>query len=541
MLKPSKSYEEIRQAFRWEVPEQYNLGIDVCDKHPANKRALIYEDEASNVTTYTFGQLRKLSNRFANVLQALGLERGERVGILLSQSPEAAITHLAVYKAGGIAVPLFTLFGPDAIEYRLANSDARVVVTDGSNLEKLLTIRDRLPSLSTIIVTEGKDEDTANFWALLDEASADFKPVATTANDPALIIYTSGTTGPPKGAVHAHRVLLGHLPGVEFPHNLFPQPGDLFWTPADWAWIGGLIDVLLPSWHHGIPVLAHRARKFDPEHAFHLIAKHNVRNVFLPPTALKLMRQVENPKERHVVNLRSLGSGGETLGEALLRWGDEVFGLTINEFYGQTEVNLVLGNCATILPVRPGSMGRPIPGHNVDIVDEEGHLVAPGTVGQVAIQRPDPVMFLEYWRNPEATKKKFIGDWCLTGDLASKDDEGYFWYKSRDDDIITSAGYRIGPGEIEECVMKHPAIALVAAIGIPDPVRTEVVKAFVVLKPEFSPNDALASEIQAFVKSRLAAHEYPREVEFVSELPMTATGKIMRRKLRKQDGAHKAG
>ncbi len=541
MLKPGKSYEEIRQAFRWEVPEQYNLGIDVCDKHPANKRALIYEDEAGNVTTYTFGQLRKLSNRFANVLQALGLERGERVGILLSQSPEAAITHLAVYKAGGIAVPLFTLFGPDAIEYRLANSDARVVVTDGSNLEKLLTIRDRLPSLSTIIVTEGKDEDTANFWALLDEASADFKPVATTANDPALIIYTSGTTGPPKGAVHAHRVLLGHLPGVEFPHNLFPQPGDLFWTPADWAWIGGLIDVLLPSWHHGIPVLAHRARKFDPEHAFHLIAKHNVRNVFLPPTALKLMRQVENPKERHAVNLRSLGSGGETLGEALLRWGDEVFGLTINEFYGQTEVNLVLGNCATILPVRPGSMGRPIPGHNVDIVDEEGHPVAPGTVGQVAIQRPDPVMFLEYWRNPEATKKKFIGDWCLTGDLASKDDEGYFWYKSRDDDIITSAGYRIGPGEIEECVMKHPAIALVAAIGIPDPVRTEVVKAFVVLKPEFSPNDALASEIQAFVKSRLAAHEYPREVEFVSELPMTATGKIMRRKLRKQDGAHKAG
>ena len=541
MLKPGKSYEEIRQAFRWEVPEQYNLGSDVCDKHPANKRALIYEDEAGNVTTYTFGQLRKLSNRFANVLQALGLERGERVGILLSQSPEAAITHLAVYKAGGIAVPLFTLFGPDAIEYRLANSDARVVVTDGSNLEKLLTIRDRLPSLSTIIVTEGKDEDTVNFWALLDEASADFKPVATTANDPALIIYTSGTTGPPKGAVHAHRVLLGHLPGVEFPHNLFPQPGDLFWTPADWAWIGGLIDVLLPSWHHGIPVLAHRARKFDPEHAFHLIAKHNVRNVFLPPTALKLMRQVENPKERHAVNLRSLGSGGETLGEALLRWGDEVFGLTINEFYGQTEVNLVLGNCATILPVRPGSMGRPIPGHNVDIVDEEGHPVAPGTVGQVAIQRPDPVMFLEYWRNPEATKKKFIGDWCLTGDLASKDDEGYFWYKSRDDDIITSAGYRIGPGEIEECVMKHPAIALVAAIGIPDPVRTEVVKAFVVLKPEFSPNDALASEIQAFVKSRLAAHEYPREVEFVSELPMTATGKIMRRKLRKQDGAHKAG
>jgi len=541
MLRPGKSYEEICQAFRWKVPEKYNLGVDVCDKHPANRLALIYEDETGNVTTYTFGQLRALSNRFANVLQALGLKRGERVGILLSQSPEAAITHIAIYKAGGIAVPLFTLFGPDAIEYRLANSDAHMIVTDGLNLEKLLTIRDRLPNLTTIIVTEGEHEYATNFWALLDKASADFKPIATTANDPALIIYTSGTTGPPKGAVHAHRVMLGHLPGVEFPHNLFPQPGDLFWTPADWAWIGGLIDVLLPSWHHGIPVLAHRARKFDPEYAFHLIARHNVRNAFLPPTALKLMRQVENAKERYAINLRSIGSGGETLGEALLSWGDEVFGLTINEFYGQTEVNLVLGNCATIMPVRPGSMGRPIPGHNVDIVDEEGRPVTAGTVGQVAIQRPDPVMFLEYWRGPEATEKKFIGDWCLTGDLATKDSEGYFWYKSRDDDIITSAGYRIGPGEVEECVMKHPAIALVAAVGIPDPVRTEIVKAFVVLKPEFSPNDALASEIKAFVKSHLAAHEYPREVEFVSELPMTATGKIMRRKLREQHGARKTG
>ncbi|MGB1546943.1 MAG: acyl-CoA synthetase [Alphaproteobacteria bacterium] len=534
MLKAGKTYEEIRKAFRWEVPKTYNIGVDVCDRQPPAARALIYEDENGKVATYTFGDLRRLSNAFANVLQGLGVQRGERVGILLAQSPEAAIAHLGVYKMGGIAVPLFTLFGPDAIEYRLSNSDARLVVTDSKSFEKVHAIRDRLPNLAAVLITDGEGEGAANFWTLLEKTSGDFHPLATRADDPALIIYTSGTTGPPKGAVHAHRVLLGHLPGVEFPHNLFPKTGDLFWTPADWAWIGGLLDVLLPSWHHGVPVLAHRASKFDPERAFALMERHKVRNAFLPPTALKLMRQTKAPQTRHAFHLRSVGSGGETMGEALLAWGREVFGLTINEFYGQTEVNLVLGNCTDVMPVRAGSMGRPVPGHDVAIVDEEGNPVSPGDVGQVAIRRPDPVMFLEYWRNPEATKKKFVGDWCLTGDLASQDEAGYFWYKSRDDDLITSSGYRIGPGEIEECILKHPAVALVGVIGVPDPVRTEIIKAFVVLKPASTPSEALARDIQNFVKTRLAAHEYPREIAFVPELPMTATGKIMRRKLREQ-------
>jgi acetyl-CoA synthetase len=260
----------------------------------------------------------------------------------------------------------------------------------------------------------------------------------------------------------------------------------------------------------------------------------------MPPTALKLMRQVQDPNSRHSFHMRSIGSGGETLGEELLDWGRDVMGLTINEFYGQTECNLIVGCCADVMEIRPGSMGRAVPGHTVDVIDEEGNLVAPGTVGEIAVKRPDPVMFLEYWRKPEATRKKFIGDWLLTGDLARKDEDGYFWFHGRTDDVITSAGYRIGPAEIEECLMKHPAVAMVAVIGSPDDLRTEIVKAFVVPKTGVSPGAKVTEDIKAFVKTRLAAHEYPREIEFVSELPMTATGKIMRKELKKLEEDRKS-
>jgi acetyl-CoA synthetase len=391
-----------------------------------------------------------------------------------------------------------------------------------------------LPHLHTVLTTGGASHgNVLNFRETLAKGAPDFAPVNTRADDPALIIYTSGTTGPPKGALHAHRTLLGHLPGVEFPHSFFPREDDFFWTPADWAWIGGLIDVLFPSWHHGIPVLAHRAKKFDPERAFHLIARYGIRNAFMPPTALKLMRQVEDPQSRHSYEMRSIGSGGETLGEELLDWGREVMGLTINEFYGQTECNLIVGCCADVMEIRPGSMGRAIPGHVVEVVDEAGNPVPQGNVGEIAVKRPDPVMFLEYWNNPDATRGKFVGNWLLTGDLAQKDGEGYFWFNGRKDDVITSAGYRIGPAEIEDCLMKHPAVAMVAVVGSPDAVRTEIVKAFVVPKADVTPGPAVAEDIKNFVKKRLAAHEYPREVEFVDELPMTATGKIMRRELKK--------
>ena len=536
MLALGKTYEKVYNSFSWEIPEFYNIGVDICDKwaHQRYRLALIYENENGQVDQYTFWDLKRLSNRFANGLQAQGIKTGDRVGILLPQSPETAISHIAIYKAGGIAIPLFTLFGTDALEYRLSNSQAKGIITDEANLPKILEIWERLPDLKVLIVTGGeKQERVLDFWDLIEKGSADFKPVITKADDPALIIYTSGTTGPPKGALHAHRTLLGHLPGVEFPHNFFPKEDDLFWTPADWAWIGGLIDVLFPSWHHGIPVVAHRAKKFDPEEAFHLLAKYSIRNAFMPPTALKMMRQVKDPHSRHDYHMRTIGSGGETLGEELLDWGKEVMGLTINEFYGQTECNLVVGSCSEVMETRPGSMGRAMPGHIVEVVDDSGMPLPAGNVGEVSIQSPDPVMFLEYWKNPEATKEKYVGDWLLTGDLAKRDEDGYFWFVGRKDDVITSSGYRIGPAEIEDCLMKHPSVSMVAVIGSPDKVRTEVVKAFIVLKSEVAPSTEIEENIKKFVKVRLAAHEYPREIEFVSDLPMTATGKIMRKELKK--------
>ena len=540
MLERADSYEDVRRRFRWRIPEAYNIGVDACDRHAAahpDATALISVDDNGGVRRYSFGEIRALSNRLANVFAARGLGRGDRVGILLQQSAETAVAHIAAYKAGLIAIPLFALFGDDALAYRLGDAGARAVITDAENLPKIAAIRDRLPELKTVLVVGG-GPDSLDFHAELTRASDRFTPADTAAEDPALIIYTSGTTGPPKGALHAQRVLLGHLPGVEFPHEFFPQAGDLYWTPADWAWIGGLLDVLLPAWHHGVPVLAHRFRKFEPDAAFALMARHGVRNVFFPPTALKLMRQAGAPRN-HGVRLRSLASGGETLGEELIDWGRATFGLTINEFYGQTECNVVVGNCAGLMAVRPGSMGRAVPGHDVAIVNDGGDVCAPDDVGHIAIRRPDPVMFLGYWNNTKATAEKFIGDWLITGDLGRRDADGYLHYVGRADDVITSAGYRIGPAEIEDCLLKHPAVALAAAIGVPDKLRTEAIKVFAVLNPGHTGDATLVGALQAHVKKHLAAHEYPREIEFVDSLPMTATGKIMRRELRALETARR--
>ncbi len=538
MLPSADSYQDLRARFRWQVPARYNIGVDVCDKWAGepDRTALIHRQADGAVRRYGFMELKRLSNRLANALAEQGIGRGDRVGILLPQAPETAIAHIATYKLGAIAVPLFALFGPEALEYRLGDSAAKTLITDQNGLEKVVPLRDRLPGLQTLLSIDGGP--ALDFHTELARASETFAPCDTAGDDPALIIYTSGTTGPPKGAAHGHRVLLGHLPGVEMPQDLFPQPGDLFWTPADWAWIGGLLDVLLPSLHHGVPVLTYRFPKFDPEEAFAILADFGVRNAFMPPTALKMMRGVADPQARWPYDLRSIGSGGETLGAELLAWGREAFGLTINEFYGQTECNLIVSNCAEILPVRQGSMGCAVPGHEVAVVDPEGRPLAPGEPGIVAVRRPDPVMFLEYWRNPTATAAKFAGDWLLTGDTARVDEAGYFWFQGREDDVISSGGYRIGPGEIEDCLIKHPAVAMAAAVGVPDPLRGEKIKAFLVLKPGNDPGEDLAAEIQDFVKTRLAAHEYPREVAFVDSLPMTATGKIMRRKLREEGSGH---
>ncbi|QCO17276.1 AMP-dependent synthetase (plasmid) [Azospirillum brasilense] len=535
MLPEADSYEGLRDRFVWSVPERYNIGVDVCDKwaeRDPDRTALIHKRRDGAVETYSFADIRRLSNRLANALAAHGVARGDRVGILLPQAPETAVSHVAVYKMGGVAVPLFSLFGVEALEYRLGNCGARAVVTDAVGAAKIAEIRDRLPELKLVLRIDEAGEGELDWHALVEAASEDFTPVDTAADDPAVIIYTSGTTGQPKGALHAHRVLLGHLPGVEISHDLFPQPGDRIWTPADWAWIGGLLDVLMPAWHHGVTVVSHRFEKFDAEEAFRLIADFQVRNAFLPPTALKMMRAVKDPQTRWAYSMRSVASGGETLGAELLDWGRQTFGLTINEFYGQTECNMIVSSCAKVMPPKPGVMGRPAPGHDVAVIDGQGKRLPPGEIGLIAVHRPDPVMFLQYWNNPEATAAKFVGEWLVTGDQGELDADGYIRFVGRDDDVITSAGYRIGPGEIEDCLIGHPAVRMAAVVGVPDPLRTEIVKAFIVLQDGVRPSDELAAEIQAHVKTRLAAHEYPRAVEFVDSLPMTTTGKIIRRELR---------
>ncbi len=534
MLPSGTTYEEIRAAFRWQVPARFNIGVACCDAWAdgSGRTALIHRHTDGRVETITFDALRAATNRLANALIAHGIAPGDRIGVLLPQVPEAAVAHLAAYKLGAIAVPLFQLFQEEALEFRLRDCGAAALVTDTVGLAKLAGIRARLPALRLVLSADGAGEGAADLHALMARASEDFTPLDSVADDPAVIIYTSGTTGSPKGALHGHRVLLGHLPGVEMPQDLFPQPGDLFWTPADWAWIGGLLDVLLPSLFHGVPVLAHRMPKFEPEAALRLMAEHGVRNAFLPPTALKMMRGLADPA-RFGVRPRSIGSGGETLGAELLDWGRAAFGVTINEFYGQTECNLVVASCAALMPARPGWMGRAVPGHDVAIVDADGQVQPAGTLGTIAVRRPDPVMFLGYWGDPTATAAKFAGDWLLTGDQGVMDEDGWCRFIGREDDVITSAGYRIGPGEIEDCLLRHPAVAMAAVIGLPDPLRTESVTAVVVPAAGVLPDAALARALQDHVKTRLAAHSYPRRVIFQDALPLTATGKVMRGVLRR--------
>ncbi len=537
VLPSARDYDTLYRQFRWQVPARYNIGVDVCDRWAAaepDRLAILHARPDGRDEPITYGWLRETSNRLANALRANGVQRGDRVAILLPQLPEVAAAHIAIYKLGGVALPLAVLFGTDALSYRLQNSGAAALITNKAGVARIAEIRKDLPNLKCVFSLDGASDGALDFTATLAKASSDFTPVDTSPDDPAMMVYTSGTTGQPKGALHGHRVLIGHFPGVETHHDFFPQPGDRIWTPADWAWAGGLLNVLLPGLHYGVPVVARRFEKFDPEEAFALMARAKVRNAFIPPTALRMLRAAPNPRGRHDINMRSIGSGGEALGAETYEWGKSVFGLTINEFYGQTECNIVLSACAAIGVSKPGAIGKPVCGHTVAIIDHEGRPVKTGETGQIAVKRPDPVMFLEYWGKPEATRDKFIGDWMTTGDQGVMDEEGYVSFVGRDDDVITSAGFRIGPGEIEDCLIRHPAVALAAAIGKPDALRTEIVKAFIVLKNGYAPSDALASEIQTFVKTKLSAHEYPREVSFIDSMPMTTTGKVIRRLLRER-------
>ncbi|HZT61706.1 MAG TPA: AMP-binding protein [Burkholderiales bacterium] len=538
-------YQEFYDAFRWEVPERFNMAAACCSRHAHDRSAiaLFWEDEGGAVSTLGFAELQQQANRLSNALVALGVGRGDRVAIILPQRPETAVAHIACYQMGAVAMPLSILFGPEALEYRLQDSEATVALADPASLANLAQIRDRLPSLKHVVGVAGaRDAWTTPWGTLLEKASPSFRAVDTAAGDPALLIYTSGTTGPPKGALMPQRALIGNLPGFVHSHDLFPQSGDFFWSPADWAWTGGLMDALLPSLYHATPILGYRGR-FDPEKAFWLMQKYSVRNAFLFPTALKmLMKVVPEPRKRYNLSLRSVMSAGESVGDTVFNWTREALGVTVNEMFGQTEINYIVGNSHTMWPAKPGSIGRPYPGHRVACIDDAGNEVPQGEMGEVAAwSEGDPVFFLEYWRNPEATRKKYTGKWCRTGDLAKRDQDGDFWYQGRSDDMFKSAGYRIGPSEIENCLVKHPAVANAAVVGSPDAERTNIVKAFVVLAPGYEGSASLEAELQEHVRGRLAPYEYPKEIEFLDSLPMTTTGKVQRRVLRQREEERKKG
>jgi acetyl-CoA synthetase len=538
-------YREIHESFRWEVPARFNMAAACCRRHAgdAGRIALHWEDEGGATSTWTYRRIEREANRLSNALAALGIGRGDRVAIILPQRPETAIAHLACYQMGAVAMPLSILFGPDALEYRMQHGDSVAALVDPASLPNLAQVRERLPSLRHVIGVAGARESWATPWEpLLERASSAFDPVDTAADEPALLIYTSGTTGPPKGALMPQRALLGNLPGFSYSHDVFPQSGDLFWSPADWAWTGGLMDALLPTMYHGQPLLGYRGR-FDPERALGLMQKYAVRSTFLFPTALKMiMKEVPRPRERFRLALRSIMSAGESVGETVFAWSREALGVTVNEMFGQTEINYIVGNSHTLWPAEPGSIGRPYPGHRVACIDAAGSEVPPGEIGDIAVwDEGDPVFFLGYWKNAEATKAKYTGRWCRTGDLARRDERGNFWYQGRSDDVFKSAGYLIGPSEVENCLLKHPAVANCAVVGIPDPERTHIVKAFIVLASGHRATPALETALQEHVRGRLAPYEYPKQIEFIDALPMTTTGKVQRRVLRQREAERKRG
>ncbi|MBL8583906.1 MAG: AMP-binding protein [Rhizobiaceae bacterium] len=532
MLQCRNDYPSLVRDFRWQIPARFNIGVAIADawgRREPDRTALLDYRHDGEPERLTYGAFALRSNALAAALVRRGVRRGDRVALLMPQSFETAIAHAAVYKLGAIAVPLALLFGVEAIEYRLQTAGVTAIIASAAGYAKVKPVAGRLRGLETIVVVDGAEAGVDDFARLVRDTPPDFVAVDTKPDDPAMMIFTSGTTGPPKGALHGHRVLLGHLPGVQFHHEFLPQAGDLMWTPADWAWAGGLLNALLPSLQLGVPVVASRFQRFEPENALLLMEKMRVRNAFIPPTALRMMKSVPDIRRRFALPLRTIGSAGESLGRETFDWAQAELGLTVNEFYGQTECNAVLSSCGALGIARAGAIGLPVPGHEVAIIDDRGRVMKPGETGQIAIRRPDPVMFLEYWENPEATRQKFVGDWMTTGDQGTADADGYVTFFGRDDDVITSAGFRIGPSEIEDCLSAHPAVALAAAVGKPDPVRTEIVKAYVVLKDGRAGSAALADEVKLWVRDRLSAHEYPREVEFVDSIPLTTTGKVIRR------------
>ena len=573
-------YNAMHQGFRWQVPEHFNIAQACCGRWAAQadsktRVAIRSHGVAGQHSSLSYSQLQQGANRVSGLLRSLGVKRGDRVAIVMPQRVETAIAYMAVFQLGAVAMPLSMLFGPEALEYRLQDSEAVVAICDDSSVGNLLQVRALCPALRTVIGVGAAASGSDLSWQTELARQPDrFVPERTRSQDAALLIYTSGTTGPPKGAYVPHRSLIGNLPGFVCSQNWFGFDGRanresdaVFWSPADWAWTGGLMDALLPTLYFGRTIVACNAR-FSPEMAFTLMQEQGVTHTFLFPTALKaMMKAYPEPKKQFTFQLQAMMSGGEAVGDAVFNYCRDQFGVVVNEMFGQTEINYVVGNCtmnrgaqepvagdlALGWPARPGSMGKGYPGHRVAVIDIDGNECAVGVPGDIAVNRfdihgdPDPVFFLGYWRRDDATRAKYMGDWCLTGDLASRDADGYLWYQGRADDVFKAAGYRIGPGEVENCLVKHPAVINAAVVPKPDAARGALVKAFVVLSPDFAAARAepgrnpeqfdadLIAQLQLHVKDKLAPYEYPKEIEFIDALPMTTTGKVQRRVLRLQE------
>jgi acetyl-CoA synthetase len=546
-------YDALYQSFQWMIPEDCNIAQLCCGRwsDDPERIAIVVDDPLNGHREVSYANLQHDANRLSHVLRSLGVERGSRVAIVMPQRPEVAVAHISCQQLGAIAMPLSVLFGPEAIEYRLQDSEAMVAIVDPSALAAIDAALPHCPSLKHVIALDTQRADLIDWTNVLANAPDRFTPVATSANDPAILIYTSGTTGSPKGALIPQSALIGNLPGFVASQNWFPQEGDVFWSPADWAWTGGLMDALLPTLYFGRTIIASRAR-FSPEHAFDLMARHGVTNTFLFPTALKMMmKAVPTPKQHYRLKLRAIMSAGEAVGDAVFQWVQDALDITVNEMFGQTEANYLVGNCALYWPARAGSMGKPYPGHRVAVLDDSGEPLGPGQIGEVGLHRcdshgqPDPVIFTGYWHRPDASRDKYRGDWLMTGDLAEMDADGYLWYRGRADDMFKAAGYRIGPSEIENCLVKHPAVANAAVVPTPDAERGNLVKAFVVLTPETTRGEQQDAELikalQQHVRGQLAPYEYPKKIEFIDALPMTTTGKVQRNVLRALEMKRAAG
>lgn len=552
-------YRELHRQFRWQVPARFNIAEACCARwarQTPDATAIHAEHESGATASMSYAELQVQAERLAQVLRGLGVARGDRVAVVMPQRVETAVAHIAIYRLGAVAMPLSMLFGPDALEYRINDSGAQLAIVDESAVDNLVAARGACPGLRTVIAVGGAAGQGDLDWsAALAGARGGAAAVDTMADEAAVLIYTSGTTGPPKGALIPHRALIGNLSGFVCSQNWFGfDPFDagresqaVFWSPADWAWTGGLMDALLPTLYFGRTIVAYQGR-FAPEKAFELMQRYRVTHTFLFPTALKaMMKAVPEPRRHHALSLQAIMSAGEAVGDAVFDYGVQRLGVTINEMFGQTEMNYVVGNCAALWPARPGSMGRAYPGHRIAVIDDDGRECARGVPGDVAVHRrdihghPDPVFFLGYWHNDEATRRKYTGDpadsWCRTGDTAVMDEDGYLWYQGRSDDVFKAAGYRIGPSEIENCLVKHPAVANAAVVPKPDAQRGALVKAYVVLAAGVAGNAALVEELQRHVRGKLAPYEYPKEIEFIDVLPMTTTGKVQRRVLRLQEEA----